>query len=355
MKTSPYTKWIQLSGLNQQTQIITALTPLPTGSIEATSESITYQVGDIIDTDEWKDSVGPPSNGEEFDHSYSIDIPYNKIKDDEGNLIELVTLVANCAVNHTVEDWGYVDTASKRIIDLTSTKEFPGIYDGHAQWFNTGNVPCISGEKLELTVHGENITMPDEQYNKFVCEGNYCIKVTEVGSVKCPACESSCALVGGTPEDGAPLPTPQPTLLMSKTESSLNLTESSLNLTTWQNQAFETSSAATSITAKTDEYRMLWGFNFGILRGLGGALSGGVQLYSEELSSALATPTALEFGHPLNATLQLPEEGLVPRARLEIIQGARIIAFRYYEDGSITPIGEETAGGGKATLLEYDG
>ena len=115
------------------------------------------------------------------------------------------------------------------------------------------------------------------------------------------------------------------------------------------------SSAGCSVTAESTATLMYWSCNFGAFRGLGGLPAGRVELRGEENVSGLERPSSLAYNHPLNSRLDVPEGGIVPGARFNLVQGDRVIAMRCYTDGSVLPIGGDTSGGGRAALATVEG
>lgn len=115
------------------------------------------------------------------------------------------------------------------------------------------------------------------------------------------------------------------------------------------------SSAGCSVTAESTATLMYWSCNFGAFRGLGGLPAGRVELRGEQNVSGLESPSSLAYNHPLNSRLDVPEGGIVPGARFNLVQGDRVIAMRCYTDGSVLPIGVDTSGGGRAALATAEG
>ncbi|MFR1658560.1 MAG: sugar-binding protein, partial [Akkermansia sp.] len=91
------------------------------------------------------------------------------------------------------------------------------------------------------------------------------------------------------------------------------------------------------------------------IQGAGGIPAGRVELRSEEHVSGLENPSSLAYNHPLNSRLDVPEGGIVPGVRFNLIQGDRVIAMRCYTNGSVLPIGVDTSGGGRAALATVEG
>lgn len=79
--------------------------------------------------------------------------------------------------------------------------------------------------------------------------------------------------------------------------------------------------------------------------------SGRVELRAQENVSGLETPVSLAYNPPLASYLNIPEGGIVPGTRFDLVRGDRVIAMRCYNDGSVAPIGIDTSGGGKASLI----
>ncbi len=115
------------------------------------------------------------------------------------------------------------------------------------------------------------------------------------------------------------------------------------------------SSAGCSVNAESTATLMYWSCNFGMFRGLGGLPAGRVELRAEETVSGLESPSSLAYNHPLNSRLDVPEGGIAPGVRFNLVQGDRVIAMRCYTDGSVLPIGVDTGGGGRAALATVEG
>ena len=91
------------------------------------------------------------------------------------------------------------------------------------------------------------------------------------------------------------------------------------------------------------------------IQGAGGIPAGRVELRGEESVQGLENPSSLAYNHPLNSRLDVPEGGIVPGVRFNLIQGDRVIAMRCYTNGSVLPIGVDTSGGGRAALATVEG
>lgn len=213
------------------------------------------------------------------------------------------------------------------LIDLTSREEgVTGQWGGHTAWKKSKSATIASGEHT-LEFSYQNITMSDPNMNQIICEYSYKAVVLESGGKKdprkCPCSGNTCS-----PEGGQNPPGSQGII----------------------NNTLDSSSAGTDVVYKVTDDSMVWSCNMGVLRGLGTKLSGRVQLYTDKFDASLASPAALYYNHPMLAKLIIPEVGVVPGAKLEIHMGDRVIALRYYLDGSIAPIGVDSAGNGRASL-----
>ena len=82
------------------------------------------------------------------------------------------------------------------------------------------------------------------------------------------------------------------------------------------------------MTAESTATLMYWSCNFGMFRGLGGLPAGRVELRGEENVSGLERPSSLAYNHPLNSRLDVPEGGIAPGVRFNLVQGDRVIAMR---------------------------
>ncbi len=321
MNTTPnYTKWF--AGYNvPRTRSASAPTPQ------------VINPGDILVPKVSKDrGQGQPSDPISINYDEEFSIPY--VYNEQG---AIVPITAKLTVSYTVEDWGYAALGSDRLIDLTIAKGGSNepIYGGHKEWSGQAERSISSGDHT-LVFHYENIDMP-RGINLSICRYSYEAKALEGGGRIAPkpnecGCSDVC-----NPEGGPGSPTQQ-------TRSNTN------------NESSSSSSSGTRVVYDVTDDCMLWSCNTGTLRGQGTPLSGMVQLYSDTFGAALASPAALTFNHPMSAKLIIPEGGAVQGAKLEIHFGDRIIALRYYNDGSISPIGVDTAGHGLATpTLAEDG
>ena len=316
MKTPAYQKWYDPKSLVR--------TARQTPRANAPAEP-TYRPGQILAQAEGDKSKGPPSNGESETISGDFEIPYAQNEDGTEE-----SILATCKLTISVEDWGTGSIDGEQLIDCTTNKEAPDNLGGHATWGGSASKTCASGAH-SYGMTAQNITMDDPNQNKFVCTYSFEAVCLEAGGKKpkepCGCEENTCS-----PDGGAP-PPPQ-----GRARAAL------------PSPAFSASSAGSTVEAGIDENGLLWSCSAANLRGLGAQLPGWLELTAEELTASLSMPSALAFRHPLAAQLTIPEGGLVAGAKLELRLGSRVIAFRCYEDGSIRPIGVDTAGLGRATL-----
>ena len=307
MKNTPnYQKWFNGSSA------------VPAAEIETT----TVVPGQVLAGNSGNRNQAPPTNGESYDIVEGVNIPWTT--DEQGN-IKPVT--ANLQVSYRVEDWGEVLLDDELIIDLTSRIEgSTGQWGGHTAWGKSSSAAISSGEHT-LEFSYQNITMSDPNMNQIICEYSYKAVALEAGGkrapLECPCSGNTCSMEGG---------------------------QNPPNARSSANESFDSSSAGTSVIYDASDDSMVWSCNMGVLRGLGANLSGKIQLYTDKFDSSLASPAALFYNHPMLAKLIIPEGGAVPGAKLEIHMGDRVIALRYYLDGSIAPIGVDSAGNGKASL-----
>ena len=291
----------------------------------ASRSAASVQAGEIIASGSGNRNQSPPTHALQDMVSIPISVPFGV--DAQGNSRPIL---ARISATFRVEDWGFVTVDGKRILDMTSSRESAGIYGGHPTWpAETASAVVASGEHV-LEFHYENIEMADASNNKLVCEYSYRVVALEDGGVKdaepCGCGGSTCSMDGGVPgaRGGA-------------ADSSAS------------------SSAGSEVSATVTEDSLFWSCNVGALRGMGAALGGKVVLQAKELSAALASPVALLFNHPMAARLVVPVDGVQPGCRLEVQRGNRVVALRYYTDGSIAPVGVDTAGLGVASLLPAEG
>ena len=285
-------------------------------------ETSTVVEGQIFAFGSASHNQAPPTNGENYDFTETINIPWRE--DEQGNPKPILT---NLRVSYRVEDWGDVYLDDELLIDLTSREEgVTGQWGGHTAWKKSKSATIASGEHT-LEFSYQNITMSDPNMNQIICEYSYKAVVLESGGKKdprkCPCSGNTCS-----PEGGQNPPGSQGII----------------------NNTLDSSSAGTDVVYKVTDDSMVWSCNMGVLRGLGTKLSGRVQLYTDKFDASLASPAALYYNHPMLAKLIIPEVGVVPGAKLEIHMGDRVIALRYYLDGSIAPIGVDSAGNGRASL-----
>ena len=282
----------------------------------ASHSAAPVQAGDVIASGSGNRNQSPPTHALQDKVTIPISVPSGV--DAEGNPRPIL---ARISATFRVEDWGFVTVDGKRILDMTSARESPGIYGGHPAWpAETASAVVASGEHV-LEFHYENIEMADAGNNKLVCEYSYRVVALEDGGRKeeelCGCGGSTCSMDGGVP--GA--------------RSGAAVAGSSAS-----------SSAGSEVSAMVTEDSLFWSCNVGALRGMGTSLGGKVVLQAKELSAALASPAALLFNHPMAARLVVPEDGVQPGCRMEVQRGNRVVALRYYTDGSIAPVGVDTAG-----------
>lgn len=266
----------------------------------------------------WQRHEGPPSNFEEREWNEPLVVPNNQ----EGNIV-----LTKTTLTYRVDDWGSLSIEGQMPLELTDTQEPAGVYGGHQVWERQYVYGLFSGDyTMDMTY--VNIEMSDPNQNRIICDLDYTIELYEHGGNKdktaCACSAGTCSIEGGIAEAAV---------------ANAEMTENA-----------DSSSAGTAVMQMLTEDSIVWSCNVGVLRGFGTMLSGKVQIESKELNAALATPTALKFNHPMTAQLQIPNGGIVPGCRMEIVQGNRVIALRYYENGEVKPIGVDTAGGGLVSL-----
>ena len=280
--------------------------------------------------------VGPPSTSADGYGTYgTFTIP-------EG--ADGKKLYGTCSLFLGVDDWGSLevkDSGGKVVaqVDLKKNSQTEGEQGGHKYHTGTGGAQLPSGT-YSWVVNQTNIDYKPESANVSIC--NYSIDVvpTEPGGKKkpdpCPCEGDTCDHSGGTP--------PSPSL--ARSGSAAGVKSSTLG---------NYSSAGCSVTAESTATLMYWSCNFGAFRGLGNLPAGRVELRAEEHVSGLESPSSLAYNHPLNSRLDVPEGGIVPGVRFNLVQGDRVIAMRCYTNGSVLPIGVDTSGGGRAALATVEG
>ena len=280
--------------------------------------------------------VGPPSTSADGYNTYgTFTIP-------EG--ADGKKLYGTCSLFLGVDDWGSLEVKDSggnvvAQVDLKENSQEAGDQGGHKYHTGTGGAQLPSGT-YSWEVNQTNIDYKPESANVSIC--NYSIDVvpTEPGGKKkpnpCPCEGDTCDNSGGTP--------PSPSLVRSGFAAGVR--SSTLG---------DYSSAGCSVTAESTATLMYWSCNFGAFRGLGSIPAGRVELRSEEHVSGLEIPSSLAYNHPLNSRLDVPEGGIVPGVRFNLIQGDRVIAMRCYTNGSVLPIGVDTSGGGRAALATVEG
>ena len=184
----------------------------------------------------------PPTHALQDKVTIPVSVPFGV--DAEGNPRPIL---ARISATFRVEDWGFVTVDGKSILDMTRSRETPGIYGGHPTWpAETASEVVASGEHV-LEFHYENIEMADASNNKLVCEYSYRVVALEDGGVKdeepCGCGGSSCSMDGGVPgaRSGA--------------------------------AAAGSSSAGSEISATVTEDSLFWSCNVGTLRDNGRASS----------------------------------------------------------------------------------
>lgn len=281
-------------------------------------------------------TVGPPSTSADGHSAHG----YFTIPEGEGGK----KLYGTCSLFLGVDDWGSLEVKDSNgnvvaQVDLKKDSQTEGEQGGHKYHTGTGGAQLPSGSYI-WEVNQTNIDYKPEKDNVSIC--NYSIDVvpTEPGGKKkpdpCPCDGDTCDNSGGTP--------PSPSLARSGFAAGVR--SSTLG---------NYSSAGCSVTAESTATLMYWSCNFGAFRGLGVIPAGRVELRSEEHISGLEHPSSLAYNHPLNSRLDVPEGGIVPGTRFNLVQGDRVIAMRCYTNGSVLPIGVDTSGGGRATLATVEG
>lgn len=304
--------------------------PMPRG-MRAAPEPDPLPFEEIHEHDEI--TVGPPSTSADGHSAHG----YFTIPEGEGGK----KLYGTCSLFLGVDDWGSLevkDSSGSVVaqVNLKKDSQTEGEQGGHKYHTGTGGAQLPSGSYI-WEVNQTNIDYKPEKDNVSIC--NYSIDVvpTEPGGKeepeKCPCEGDTCDNSGGTP--------PSPSLARSG---------SAVRNSTLGNY----SSAGGSVSAESTETLMYWSCNFGAFRGLGGLPAGRVELRGEESTSGLEHPSSLAYNHPLNSRLDVPEGGIVPGARFNLVQGDRVIAMRCYTNGSVLPIGVDTGGGGRATLATVE-
>ena len=307
--------------------------PMPRG-MRAAPEPDPLPFEEIHEHDEI--TVGPPSTSADGHsaHGY-FTIP-------EG--ADGKKLYGTCSLFLGVDDWGSLevkDSSGSVVaqVNLKKDSQTAGEQGGHKYHTGTGGAQLPSGSYI-WEVNQTNIDYKPEKDNVSIC--NYSIDVvpTEPGGKeepeKCPCEGDTCDNSGGTP--------PSPSL--ARSGSAAGASNSTLG---------NYSSAGCSVSAESTATLMYWSCNFGTFRGLGGIPAGRVELRSEESVSGLESPSSLAYNHPLNSRLDVPEGGIVPGVRFDLVQGDRVIAMRCYMNGSVLPVGVDTSGGGRATLDTVEG
>ena len=281
-------------------------------------------------------TVGPPSTSAD---GYSAHGTFTIPEGAEGK-----KLYGTCSLFLGVDDWGILEVKDSggnvvAQVDLKENPQTAGEQGGHKYHTGTGGAQLPSGT-YSWEVSQTNIDYHPASGNTSIC--NYSIDVvpTEPGGRKepepCPCEGDTCDNSGGTP--------PSPSLARSGPEAGME-----------SGALGNYSSAGCSVTAESTATLMYWSCNFGMFRGLGGLPAGRVELRGEENVSGLERPSSLAYNHPLNSRLDVPEGGIVPGARFNLVQGDRVIAMRCYTDGSVLPIGVDTSGGGRAALATVEG
>ena len=333
MKNVQYKKWFDSKPSIQKQSA-------PSPAIVAENPP-TFQPGDIfLDVIGGETIPAPTTSADSQLYEHRVTIPFGVDKEGKPKSIR-----ARCIASLTVDDWGSVKVDGETIVDMTkdnNSNQATG-QGGHNKWTKTGSGELESGDHI-IVVEQQNIDYNPSSGNISVCQ--YALKVValEGGGKKCGECPGTCE--GESDTDGSPSTPSSP----SNSPSSHN-DPTAFKTARTQADLLSSSSAGQSVVARVTESEMDWGFRMASFRGLGLIPTGRVQLQSDTLSSDLAQPAALFFNHPLTSFLRLPEEGFSPTCRLEIVQGARVIALRCYNDGTIAPIGVDTHGGGKASFV----
>jgi len=281
-------------------------------------------------------NVGPPSTSADGHSAHgTFTIP-------EG--AEGKKLYGTCSLFLGVDDWGSLEVKDSggnvvAQVDLKENPQTAGEQGGHKYHTGTGGAQLPSGA-YSWEASQTNIDYNPASGNTSIC--NYSIDVvpTEPGGRKepqAPRGERAARHRGGAP----PPPPPQ-----ARSGPEAGMESGALG---------NYSSAGCSVTAESTATLMYWSCNFGAFRGLGGIPAGRIELRAEESTSGLESPSSLAYNHPLNSRLDVPEGGIAPGVRFNLVQGDRVIAMRCYTDGSVLPIGVDTSGGGRAALATAEG
>ena len=286
-------------------------------------------------------TVGPPSTSAD---GYSAHGTFTIPEGAEGK-----KLYGTCSLFLGVDDWGSLEVKDSNgnvvaQVDLKENPQTAGEQGGHKYHTGTGGAQLPSGT-YSWEVSQTNIDYNPASGNTSIC--NYSIDVvpTEPGGRKepepCPCEGDTCDNSGGTP------PSPPPSPPQSRSGPEAGMESGALG---------NYSSAGCSVTAESTATLMYWSCNFGAFRGLGGLPAGRVELRGEQNVSGLESPSSLAYNHPLNSRLDVPEGGIAPGVRFNLVQGDRVIAMAegqsclrwVVEDGSQYLFSAETG-----TLLSY--
>lgn len=313
-KISSYTKWFEPSRFMPRPALRAAMR-----TNDAPQWPISHQDGK---------KVGPPSGPADSIALYPFEFEVPFETDEQGNQIPIQ---AKCDVKLTEDDWGDAKIDDILVVDMTSSthEQEAGPEGGHTEWTLSGTCKVESGNH-HLVTSNENIKYSNPKGNVAVCRYTLDVRLIEPGGQKkpepCPCEGDTCNGDGGSPSG--------PAVRAGRSTNAQNF-----------------SSAGCNVQADSTATLMYWSCNFGSFRGLGEIPAGRVELRAQENVSGLETPVSLAYNHPLASYLNIPEGGIVPGTRFDLVQGDRVIAMRCYNDGSIAPIGIDTSGGGKASLI----
>lgn len=313
-KISSYTKWFEPSRFMPRPALRAVMR-----TNDAPQWPISHQDGK---------KVGPPSGPADSIALYPFEFEVPFETDEQGNQIPIQ---AKCDVKLTEDDWGDAKIDDILVVDMTSSThgQEAGPEGGHTEWTLSGTCKVESGNH-HLVTSNENIKYSNPKGNVAVCRYTLDVRPIEPGGQKkpepCPCEGDTCNGDGGSPSG--------PAVRAGRSANAQNF-----------------SSAGCNVQADSTATLMYWSCNFGSFRGLGEMPSGRVELRAQENVSGLETPVSLAYNHPLASYLNIPEGGIVPGTRFDLVRGDRVIAMRCYNDGSVAPIGIDTSGGGKASLI----
>lgn len=253
-------------------------------------------------------------------------------------------LEATCNMTLTVDDWGKMSVGQSSTvaqeIDMTSGGEGP--QGGHAKWTKESGEFTLKSGEYTLHVEQSNIDYDPPENNISVCDYEFEAHIDKEGPPEDGGEDTPDCGCDDSEDDGGSPPSP------SYARSSRLQTIPTLF-------PFTTSSAGGDVQAVSNASRMYWQTGFGRFRGMSGIPRGKISLQALEGIDGLEQPSSLHYDEPLASYIDIPEGGIVPGSKFDVVSGAKRTCFQCEVDGTtLTLVGVFTASGSRAFLVTID-